>query len=103
MNLSCQLYVDGVFDGIINSDKEITVGQNGCVKGEIVTDRLVIHGTVEGNVNANKVEIKASGKVSGTIESLELLIESKGIFEGSSIVKKAKLSTHTDKQKTDKK
>jgi len=38
-------------------------------------------------VNAKTVEIKAAGHVNGEITSEELVIESKGIFEGSSIVR----------------
>ena len=56
-------------------------------------------GFVEGNINAGKVEIKTAGKVAGTIESEELIIESKGIFEGNSIVKNASSSTNLAKNK----
>ena len=87
MNLSCNLYVDGEFEGVINSSKEVNVGKNGHIKGDVTTSRLVVQGYLEGSVNAAKVEIKADGKVAGTIESEELVIESKGIFEGNSIVK----------------
>ena len=87
MKLSCNLYVDGEFEGAINSSKEVNVGKNGHIKGDISTIRLVVQGHIEGTINADKVEIKANGKVNGTIESTELIIESKGIFEGNSIVK----------------
>ena len=87
MTLSCNLYVDGAFEGIINSKKDVNIGKNGHVKGEIVTQRLVVQGLIDGNVNAHRVEIKAAGKVNGTIESSELVIEAKGVFEGNSIVK----------------
>jgi len=46
-----------------------------------------VQGYVEGSINADKVEIKAAGRVSGEITSVELVIESKAIFEGNSIVK----------------
>lgn len=42
---------------------------------------------MEGTVNSNIVEIKAAGHVRGEITANELIIESKGIFEGNSIVK----------------
>lgn len=87
MTLSCNLYVDGEFEGIINSSKEVNVGKHGHIKGEVITNRLVVQGFVEGTVSAGKVEIKSVGKISGSVESEELIIESKGIFEGKSIVK----------------
>ncbi|MEA1892642.1 MAG: polymer-forming cytoskeletal protein [Campylobacterota bacterium] len=87
MHLSCNLYVDGDFEGTINSKKEINIGKQGHIKGDITTNRLVVQGYIEGSINATKVEIKAAGRVNGTIESAELIIESKGIFEGHSVVK----------------
>jgi len=87
MTLECNLYVDGEFEGIINSTKEVNIGKSGHIKGDISTTRLVVQGYVEGSINAARVEIKSQGRVSGSIESGELVIEAKGIFEGSSIVK----------------
>lgn len=89
MNLSCNLYVDGEFEGVIHSEKEINIGLNGHIKGEVVAKRLVVQGYIEGSINAQRVEIKANGRISGNVESAELVIETKGIFEGNSIVKNA--------------
>lgn len=88
MNLSCNLYVDGDFEGTILSHKEVNIGKNGHIKGDVTTQRLVVQGVIEGTIHAERVEIKALGRVSGSIESAELVIEAKGIFEGNSIVKK---------------
>lgn len=82
--------MDGKLDGTINSSKEVNIGKNGEVKGHILTNRLVVQGYVEGTVDAEKVEIKAQGRVSGEINSTELIIESKAVFEGSSIIKGSK-------------
>ena len=87
MNLSCNLYVDGDFEGSIKSQSEVNVGKHGHIKGDVSAKRLVVQGSVEGTINSQKVEIKAAGRVSGTIESAELVIEAKGVFEGNSIVK----------------
>lgn len=87
MNLTCNLYVDGEFEGTIHSTKEVNIGKHGHISGDVFTTRLVVQGYIEGNVSANRVEIKAHGRVNGTIESSELVIEAKGVFEGNSIVK----------------
>jgi cytoskeletal protein CcmA (bactofilin family) len=87
MNLACNLYVDGEFEGTIHSSKEVNIGKHGHINGDVFTTRLVVQGYIEGNISASRVEIKAHGRVNGTIESSELVIEAKGIFEGSSIVK----------------
>ena len=91
IDLTCNLYIDGELDGIIKSTKEVNVGKNGHVKGEVFTDRLVVQGLIEGTINSSVVEIKAGGRVRGEITSSELIIESKGIFEGNSIVKDSPL------------
>lgn len=98
VELSCNLYIDGELEGGINSSKEVNVGKNGHVKGNIITNRLVVQGYVEGSVEADRVEIKAAGHVNGEITSIELVIESKGIFEGNSIVKNS--SNHAIADKT---
>nr|WP_275755169.1 polymer-forming cytoskeletal protein [Sulfurimonas sp. SAG-AH-194-C21] len=79
--------MDGELEGMIKSSKEVNVGKNGHVKGSIHTEHLIVQGFVEGTVDAKSVEIKAAGHVSGEIVAAELIIESKGIFEGNSIVK----------------
>ena len=100
MTLSCNLYVDGIFEGVINSQKEVNIGKNGRIKGDIFTTRLVVQGAIDGNVNSTRVEIKAGGRISGTLESSELVIEAKGIFEGDSVLKTTDKKTSTQKQQT---
>ena len=68
----------------------MNIGKNGIVKGTLRAEHLIVQGYLEGSVDASKVEIKADGRVSGEITSQELIIESKGIFEGNSIVKDVK-------------
>ena len=102
MTLSCNLYVDGNFEGIINSQKEVNIGKNGHIKGDVFTSRLVVQGIIEGNVNSARVEIKAGGRISGTLESSELVIEAKGVFEGNSVLKDANQKMTTQKQQINK-
>ena len=87
IKLTCNLYIDGTHEGEIISNKEVNIGKNGHIKGKIETKRLVVQGRLDGSVDAARVEIKAGGHVQGEILSTELVIESKGIFEGNSIVK----------------
>lgn len=67
----------------------MNIGKNGHTKGTISTNRLVVQGYLEGNVDAHRVEIKADGHIKGEIIATELIIESKGIFEGTSTIKEA--------------
>ncbi len=101
MNLSCNLYVDGEFEGTIHSNKDINIGKHGHIKGDIFSQRIIVQGFIEGNIYASRVEIKANGKVSGTVEYEELIIEAKGILDGNGIVKNTKSTS--EKNQTSKK
>lgn len=90
IELTCNLYIDGEIEGIVKSSKEVTIGKNCHLKGNIVTERLIVQGYIEGTIDAKSVTIKSQGHVSGDITSSELIIESKGVFEGNSIVKDVK-------------
>ena len=97
------MYVDGEFEGEISSQKEVNIGKNGHVKGSVKAQRVVIQGYLEGSVDATRVEIKAAGHVKGEITSSELVIESKGVFEGSSVIKNktvAKIESKSDLSKS---
>jgi cytoskeletal protein CcmA (bactofilin family) len=89
MKLSCDLYVDGLFEGMIRSNKLVTVGKNGKVKGDVHASKLVVQGLVDGIIEAELVEIKSTGRVHGSVTSAELAIEAKGVFEGDSKIKNA--------------
>jgi len=102
MTLSCNLYVDGNFEGVINSQQEVNIGKNGRIKGDIFTNRLIVQGMIEGNVNSTRVEIKAGGRISGTLESSELIIEAKGVFEGNSVLKQSAQKMANQKQQINK-
>ncbi len=87
MTLHCDLYVDGHFEGLIDSDKMVTIGKNGKVSGEIRAGHLIVQGVVEAEIDIDRIEIKENGHVSGTITSTELIIEAKGHFQGESRIK----------------
>ena len=88
MSVECNLFIDGEFEGTIHSQKEVTVGKNGLIRGEIFANLVIVQGTIGGSVSAKTVVVKPLGKVVGTVESEEFVIEPKGMFEGNSIVKK---------------
>lgn len=88
LSLHCDIYIDGLFEGTIESQKVVTVGKNGEIKGDVHAGHLVVQGNVEGTVDAERVEIKGSGRIRGTVVSSEMTIEEKGLFEGESRIKK---------------
>lgn len=81
------LVVDGKIEGEINSDGNLTVGENARLKAEIKTATVVVYGKVHGNITAaERVELKSSAEVVGDIKSKVLSIEAGAIFVGKSTV-----------------
>lgn len=95
MTLECDLYIDGEFDGTIESKKLITIGKNGYIRGDIHANHLIVQGKVEGTVDANRLEIMSLGSVIGSIISSELVIEAKAHFEGESKIKNKQVEKNT--------
>ena len=81
------LVVDAKIEGEINSDGNLTVGENARIKAEIKTATVVVYGKVHGNLTAtDRVELKASAEVVGDIKAKTLSIEAGAIFVGKSTV-----------------
>jgi cytoskeletal protein CcmA (bactofilin family) len=62
----------------------LVVGERGRVSADVTTVSAIINGSYTGNLKASgSVEIAATGRVSGTLESSELVIAKGGVFTGS--------------------
>ncbi len=81
------LVVDGKIEGEINSDGNLTIGENARIRAEIKTATIVVYGKVHGNLTAtDRIELKASAEVVGDIKTKTLSIEAGAIFVGKSTV-----------------
>jgi cytoskeletal protein CcmA (bactofilin family) len=68
--------IDGRFQGKIDSDAVLLIGENGRVEADIKVSAAVINGEVKGDIHASeKVEINAKGRVFGSITTPRLTIE----------------------------
>ena len=75
--------LDGSFTGEIKSSDTLVVGDTAVIEGEINVGALVFSGQFKGNIKASTmVELRAPAKVEGTIETPNLKIEEKVIFNG---------------------
>ncbi|MDP2697816.1 polymer-forming cytoskeletal protein [Thalassospira sp.] len=73
--------VDGFVDGDIRT-RNLTIGQTGEVRGEIVADRIRVCGTIHGQIRAKDVSLADSAKVIGDILHESLSIEPGAHLEG---------------------
>ena len=78
------LYLDGQVEGAIDlKGNRLTIGPNGRVKANINARSAVIHGKLEGNINASdRVDLKQSATVTGDIVTQRISIDEGAFFKG---------------------
>ena len=72
---SGEIQIDGVINGNIRA-KQIVVGVNGNVRGNITANFLRICGKTEGEIRAETLEIVSSASVKGNVFKKTISIES---------------------------
>ncbi|HWZ44835.1 MAG TPA: polymer-forming cytoskeletal protein [Candidatus Saccharimonadales bacterium] len=84
------LYLDGEVEGVIElRDHSLVIGPNGRIRASISAREVVIHGRVEGNVNASeRAELKKSCVLIGDVSTQRIVIEDGAFFKGSVDLKK---------------
>ncbi len=77
--------IDASFVGTIVTDDVLVVGEAARIDANITCGTIIVHGEVNGNVQAkNGVEIRSSGKMRGDLETPSLVIEKGAFFQGAS-------------------
>jgi cytoskeletal protein CcmA (bactofilin family) len=76
--------IDGKFEGEINTDDTLIVGETGHIVADVYAGAVICKGCMEGTIVATKkIEIHANSRVVGNVKSPALYIELGGIFDGS--------------------
>ena len=76
--------IDGKFEGQVNTDDTLIIGETGHILAEISAGTVICMGRVEGTIKASKkVEIHSNSRVVGNVKSPALYIELGGILDGS--------------------
>lgn len=76
--------VEGRVDGSIRSARQVLVGRQGSVHGDIETREAVIGGAVEGTITATeRVEIQATASVQGDIVARTIVVAEGGRINGA--------------------
>ena len=74
--------IAGKITGTIVSPGELNIEEGGEVEGEVRVGRVYVAGTVRGSLQADQIEIAASGRVIADLSTPALTIESGAFFEG---------------------
>lgn len=76
--------IDGEFSGEIRTQGTLIIGESAEVKAQIVAARIIVEGTVRGDLSASEsIEIHAPARVYGNLSSPALEIQRGSVFEGS--------------------
>ena len=79
------LTIDGEVEGTIEChDHRLTIGPNARVQASLKAREVVIHGSIQGNVEStDKIDIKKEAKLVGDIKTSRIVIEDGAYFKGS--------------------
>ncbi len=76
-----ELQVDGEIEGNVRGGS-LTIGDTGLVKGDVVSESVLVNGRVEGSLRARKVQLAKNAHVLGDITHQSLSVEMGAVFEG---------------------
>lgn len=81
---SGNLRIDGIVEGDIDYNGNLSIGETGKIKGNISCTDISLAGTVEGNIKSNaKLTILSTGRLIGDAEVVKLVVHEEGHFEGN--------------------
>ena len=80
------LHVDGTIDGEVAVEGHVSVGPEGCVRGELRADRISIAGRVEATVTARgHLHMLPRGVLKGDATYQTLEVDKGGVIEGRAV------------------
>lgn len=83
-NIGESIQIECEVAGEINVEGKLVIGEKGVVRADVHTADAVIRGRYEGSMVATgNVEIAATGRVSGNIQTDSLVISKGGFFDGT--------------------
>ncbi|MBN1826535.1 MAG: polymer-forming cytoskeletal protein [Candidatus Eisenbacteria bacterium] len=84
MTTEASVQIDGVFEGEIHVGDTVMVGKEGVVRANVRAGTIVVHGRVEGELNAEKkTELLGGCVVLGKIKTPSLVVQENVHFEGT--------------------
>jgi cytoskeletal protein CcmA (bactofilin family) len=79
------ILVEGTVEGQIKIQKDVRVGPGGTVKATVHAQSVLISGEMIGDCHAqNRVEIQATGRLTGNIAAPRVVIAEGAVFKGTS-------------------
>ncbi len=84
LNFKGTVRIDALFKGSIETDDVLIVGEHARIQADIVCGTVIVHGQVNGNIRAKTaVEIRATGRVRGDIDTPSISAEKGSFLQGA--------------------
>lgn len=75
--------IDGLVRGRVLAESDVWIGEGGFVGADLAGDRIVVAGTVEGDVRARvSIELHATGRVRGGLSAPSLRLAEGAVVDG---------------------
>lgn len=78
------LRIEGSFDGTINSQGDVYIGEGAVVSADVYGKRVIVSGELKGTVEAiNGLEITGTGRVYGDVTGDRLIVDEGAVYKGN--------------------
>lgn len=76
--------IEGTVEGSVRGGKQVLIGRQGMVKGNISSREIVVGGNVDGTITAEeRVEIQATSSITGDVYSKTIVVIEGGRLNGT--------------------
>ncbi|GMQ56181.1 hypothetical protein AN1V17_05740 [Vallitalea sediminicola] len=76
--------IHGNFYGDMEVEDSVVIGETGYIKGNIVSDFLLVAGKIDGNVKiAGQLHLTKTAKITGDINTVSIIIDEGAHIEGN--------------------
>jgi cytoskeletal protein CcmA (bactofilin family) len=90
--------VEGTVEGQIRISRDLRVGPGGIVRATVEAQSVVVSGEIVGDCFAvSRVEIQASGKLTGNIRAPKIVVAEGAMFKGNSDMSSGRKDERKDK------
>jgi len=93
--------VEGRVEGSIHAGRQVLIGRQGEVRGDITTREAVVGGKVEGTINASeRLEVQSTSLITGDINTRAIAVVEGGRINGTVRITDAKEHAEPDEAET---
>ncbi len=82
LNLSTATRIDGTVKGNIRSEGMLIIGEAGSVEGDVNCTEIIIHGHINGNIDAKRIELKRGARLNGDVRVDVFIVEEGAVYNG---------------------